>query len=107
MKNLLWYLIAGTKGGETRGRIIELLRKNPSNANKIAEVQQTIIKLLDTYHPNDLFLQRDNERIVKEEIDTLMQELESLRKHQTEHPDVGIADKLRSIRITLQSLAKK
>jgi len=38
MKNLLWYLIAGTKGGETRGRIIELLRKNPSNANKIAEV---------------------------------------------------------------------
>ena len=76
-------------------------------ANKIAEVQQTIIKLLETYHPNDLFLQRDNERIVKEEIDTLMQELESLRKHQTEHPDVGIADKLRSIRITLQSLAKK
>lgn len=38
MKNLLWYLIAGTKGGETRGKIIELLNKNPSNANKIAEV---------------------------------------------------------------------
>ena len=37
MKNILWYLIAGTKGGETRGRIIELLNKNPSNANKIAE----------------------------------------------------------------------
>ena len=38
MKNLLWYLIAGTKGGETRGKIIELLNKNPSNANKIAEI---------------------------------------------------------------------
>ncbi|HLC60121.1 MAG TPA: winged helix-turn-helix domain-containing protein [Candidatus Nanoarchaeia archaeon] len=38
MKNLLWYLIAGTKGGETRGRIIELLDKNPHNANKIAEM---------------------------------------------------------------------
>ena len=38
MKNLLWYLIAGTKGGETRGRIIDLLKKNPSNANKIAEI---------------------------------------------------------------------
>ena len=38
MKNLLWYLIAGTKGGETRGRIIELLRKNPCNANKITEM---------------------------------------------------------------------
>ena len=38
MKNLLWYLIAGTKGGETRGRIIDLLNKNPSNANKISEI---------------------------------------------------------------------
>ena len=38
MKNLLWYLIAGTKGGETRGRMIEFIRKNPSNANKIAEM---------------------------------------------------------------------
>ena len=37
MKNLLWYLVAGTKGGETRGKIIELLNKNPSNANKIAD----------------------------------------------------------------------
>lgn len=38
MKHLLWYLIAGTRGGETRGKIVELLRKNPSNANKIAEI---------------------------------------------------------------------
>ena len=38
MKNLLWYLIAGTKGGETRGRVIELLNKNPCNANKIADM---------------------------------------------------------------------
>ncbi|MBI2652751.1 winged helix-turn-helix transcriptional regulator [Candidatus Woesearchaeota archaeon] len=38
MKNLLWYLIAGTKGGETRGRIVDLLREKPSNANKIAEI---------------------------------------------------------------------
>ena len=38
MKNLLWYLIAGTKGGETRGKIIDLIRKKPSNANKIAEI---------------------------------------------------------------------
>ena len=38
MKNLLWYLIAGTKGGESRGKIIDFLKKNPSNANKIAEM---------------------------------------------------------------------
>ena len=38
MKNILWYLIAGTKGGETRGKIIDLIRKTPSNANRIAEM---------------------------------------------------------------------
>lgn len=38
MKNLLWYLIAGTRGGETRGKIIDFLNKNPSNANKTAEM---------------------------------------------------------------------
>ena len=38
MKNLLWYLVAGTKGGETRGKIMWLLKKNPSNANKIAAI---------------------------------------------------------------------
>ena len=38
MKNLLWYLIAGSRGGETRGKIIEFLNKDPSNANKIAEI---------------------------------------------------------------------
>ena len=38
MKNLLWYLVAGTKGGETRGRIIDLLNKSPSNANKASEM---------------------------------------------------------------------
>ncbi len=38
MKNLLWYLIAGTKGGETRGKIIELIEKKPSNANRIAKM---------------------------------------------------------------------
>lgn len=40
MKNLLWYLIAGTRGGETRGRMIMLLEKSPSNANKISEVMK-------------------------------------------------------------------
>ena len=36
MKNLLWYLLAGTRGGETRGKIIELLHQHPSNAHQIS-----------------------------------------------------------------------
>jgi len=37
MKSVIWHLIAGTRGGITRGRIITLLRQTPGNANKIAE----------------------------------------------------------------------
>lgn len=37
MKNIIWYLVAGTKGGETRGKIIRMIEKKPSNANRISE----------------------------------------------------------------------
>lgn len=58
MKNLLWYLIAGTRGGETRGRIIELIKKKPSNANKIAETlkldYKTVRHHLDVLQKNNI-----------------------------------------------------
>ncbi len=34
---LLWFLFAGTRGGENRIRILDLLIKNPLNINKISE----------------------------------------------------------------------
>ena len=37
MKRLLWYLIAGTKGGFNRARIIKCLQERPYNANQLAE----------------------------------------------------------------------
>ena len=37
---MLWWLIAGTKGGVTRGRIILALREMPRNANQLAEALQ-------------------------------------------------------------------
>jgi predicted transcriptional regulator len=37
MNRLLWYLIAGTKGGVNRARIIKCLQERPYNANQIAE----------------------------------------------------------------------
>jgi predicted transcriptional regulator len=37
MKRLLWYLIAGTKGGFNRARIIKSLQERPYNANQLAE----------------------------------------------------------------------
>lgn len=37
LRQLLWFLIAGTRGGPNRARIIELLRSRPCNAHQIAE----------------------------------------------------------------------
>ena len=58
MKNLLWYLVAGTRGGETRGKIIEFLKKNPSNANRIAEIlkldYKTVRHHLDVLEKNNV-----------------------------------------------------
>jgi DNA-binding transcriptional ArsR family regulator len=37
MKKILWWLIAGTKGGVNRARIIHLLNQRPYNAHQLAE----------------------------------------------------------------------
>lgn len=38
LKYLLGWLIAGTRGGITRAKIIETLRENPQNANQLANM---------------------------------------------------------------------
>ncbi|HIE30965.1 MAG TPA: ArsR family transcriptional regulator, partial [Methanosarcinales archaeon] len=35
MKRMLWWLIAGTKGGVNRARIIKILHERPYNANQL------------------------------------------------------------------------
>ena len=37
MEKLLWYIIAGTRGGINRARIIYTLKMRPFNANQLAE----------------------------------------------------------------------
>ena len=36
-RRLLWYVLAGSRGGLNRGRIISLLREQPRNVNQLAE----------------------------------------------------------------------
>jgi len=38
MKKLLWWLIAGTRGGINRARLIRALYERPYNANQLAEL---------------------------------------------------------------------
>ncbi|MFB2623030.1 MULTISPECIES: winged helix-turn-helix domain-containing protein [Methanothermobacter] len=37
MKRLLWWLIAATRGGVNRARIIRMLHERPYNTNQLAE----------------------------------------------------------------------
>jgi DNA-binding transcriptional ArsR family regulator len=37
MEKALWYLLAGTRGGANRARIIRSLSERPRNANELAE----------------------------------------------------------------------
>jgi DNA-binding transcriptional ArsR family regulator len=37
MEKALWYLLAGTRGGENRARIIRALDEQPRNANQLAD----------------------------------------------------------------------
>ncbi|UTB31844.1 MAG: winged helix-turn-helix domain-containing protein [Methanobacterium sp. ERen5] len=37
MKKILWWLIAGTKGGINRARILSLLHERPYNAHQLSE----------------------------------------------------------------------
>ena len=37
MEKALWYLLAGTRGGENRARLIRTIDERPRNANQLSE----------------------------------------------------------------------
>lgn len=58
LRQLLWFMIAGTRGGGNRARIIEVLRERPHNAHQLAKVlgldYRTIRHHLALLHKNGL-----------------------------------------------------
>ena len=59
MKQLLWFLVAGTRGGETRARIINSVLEKPDNANRLAKRlsldYKTIQHHLEILEKNNVF----------------------------------------------------
>jgi DNA-binding transcriptional ArsR family regulator len=45
-KRLLWYIFAGSRGGNNRLKIIDLLRQRPYNINKLAEIMKLDYKAI-------------------------------------------------------------
>src|SRR5574337_2168753 len=60
-QQLLWYLIAGTRGGANRVRILEALREQPRNAHQLSEAlaldYRTIRHHLDLLRKNGIVTQ--------------------------------------------------
>ncbi len=58
VSSLLWWILAGTKGGRTRARIIIALKERPMNANQLADLlgldYKTIRYHLDLLIDNEL-----------------------------------------------------
>ncbi len=46
MRRLLWYLIAGTRGGVNRAKIIKTLSGRPYNVNQLAEILEVDYKTI-------------------------------------------------------------
>ena len=58
MEGVLWYVLAGTRGGTNRARILRALDERPRNANRLAEDldldYKTIRHHLDVLADNDV-----------------------------------------------------
>jgi DNA-binding transcriptional ArsR family regulator len=62
LRRLLWWMLAGSSGGQNRGRIIMLLRERPSNAHQMASAlrldYKTVRHHLDVLMENQLLTAR-------------------------------------------------
>jgi DNA-binding transcriptional ArsR family regulator len=58
VKQVLWWLIAGSKGGINRARIIQALHKRPYNANQLTQIfsldYKTVRHHLDVLKKNQI-----------------------------------------------------
>lgn len=75
---ILWSIIAGTRGGVNRAKILSLIKDNPLNANKIATLlnldHKTVIHHVKILSKNDLVIKSNKSYAAEFELSQIMKE---------------------------------
>jgi len=77
-KNILWFIIAGTKGGINRAKILNLIKDTPMNANKIATAlnldHKTIAHHVKILSKNELVIKAEKDYGAEYQLTQIMKE---------------------------------
>ncbi len=75
-KMILWSIVAGTRGGVNRAKILNLIKNTPMNANKIATVlnldHKTVIHHVKILSKNDLIIKAEKDYAAEYQFTDLM-----------------------------------
>ena len=75
---ILWSIIAGTRGGVNRAKILNLIKDTPLNANKIATIlnldHKTVIHHVEILSKNELIVKADKAYVAEFELTQIMKE---------------------------------
>lgn len=81
-KNILWFIIAGTKGGVNRAKILNLIKDTPMNANKIATVlsvdHKTVVHHVKILSKNELIVKAEKDYGAEYQLTQIMKENHSV-----------------------------
>ena len=77
-KLILWSIIAGTRGGVNRARILNLIKETPLNANKIATMlsldHKTVVHHIKILSKNELVIKAEKSYAAEFELSQIMRE---------------------------------
>ncbi len=77
-KMILWFIIAGTKGGVNRAKILNLIKDTPMNANKIATAlnldHKTIVHHLKILSKNELVVKAEKDYGAEYQLSQIMKD---------------------------------
>ena len=80
-KMILWSIIAGTRGGVNRAKILNLVKDTPMNANKIATVldldHKTVVHHVKILSKNKLVIKADKDYGAEYQLTKIMKENQS------------------------------